>query len=169
MRLAARIRIIASALAITAIAAPAASAQPLPEANSPARNQTTTASQVVRPNPHQQNAQTGGGSPPILRPVRASELPAIKRAQAQEAQRLAYRLPPTDRYSDTEMNAYASAAPHVPGSTPLSNAPSTGFDYGAAAVGAGLTGAIVLLITAGTLTIRRRSQLRTSTTPPSKA
>ena len=58
------------------------------------------------------------------------------------------------------MNAYASAAPRVAGSTPISNAPSNGFDYGSAAVGAGLTGAIVLLMTAGTLTIRRRSQLR---------
>jgi hypothetical protein len=168
MRLAAPSRIIGSALAITAIAAPAASAQFLPEANSPAHNQTTTASQVVRPNPGQQNARTGGGAP-ILRPARASELPAINRAQAQEAQRLAYNLPHTARYSDTEMNAYASAAPHVAGSTPISNAPSNGFDYRAAAVGAGLAGAIVLLITAGTLTIRRRSQLRTSTTPPSKA
>jgi hypothetical protein len=159
MRLAARSRIIVSALAITAIAAPPASAQPGPEANSPAHKQTTTASQVVRPNPHQQNAQTGGGAPPILRPARASELPAINRAQAQKAHALAYNLPRTARYSDTEMNAYASAAP-VAGSTPISNAPSNGFDYGSAAVGAGLTGAIVLLITAGTLTIRRRSQLR---------
>ena len=158
MRLAARSRIIASALAITAMAAPAASAQSEPHWS--AQNQTTTASQVVRPNPDQQNAQTGAGAPPILRPARASELPAINRAQAQEAQGLAYNLPRTARYSDTEMNAYASAAPRVAGSTPISNAPSNGFDYGSAAVGAGLTGAIVLLMTAGTLTIRRRSQLR---------
>ena len=147
MRLATRSRIIiASALAITAIAAPAASAQP---------EQGLVLSRGVG----QQNAETGG-APPILRPARASELSAINRAQAQEAQRLAYNVPRTARYSDTEMNAYASAAPRVAGSTPISNAPSNGFDYGSAAVGAGLTGAIVLLMTAGTLTIRRRSQLR---------
>jgi hypothetical protein len=156
MRLAARSRIIASALAITAMAAPAASAQSEPHWS--AQNQTTTASQVVRPNPDQQNAQTGAGAPPILRPARASELPAINRAQAQEAQGLAYNLPRTATYGNTEMNAYASHP--VAGSAPFSNTPSNGFDYGAAAVGAGLTGAIVLLITAGTLTIRRRSQLR---------
>ena len=148
MRLATRSRIIiASALAITAIAAPAASAQP---------EQGLVLSRGVG----QQNAETGGGAPPILRPARASELSAINRAQAQEAQRLAYNVPRTARYSDTEMNAYASAAPRVAGSTPISNAPSNGFDSGSAAVGAGLTGAIVLLTTAGTLTIRRRSQLR---------
>ena len=149
MRLATRSRIIiASALAITAIAAPAASAMQ--------SEQGPVLSRVVG----QQNTQTGGGAPPILRPARASELSAINRAQAQEARRLAYNVPRTARYSDAEMNAYASAAPRVAGSTPISNAPSNGFDYGSAAVGAGLTGAIVLLMTAGTLTIRRRSQLR---------
>jgi len=148
MRLATRSRIIiASALAITAIAAPAASAM------------QSEQGLVLSRGVGQQNAETGG-APPILRPARASELSAINRAQAQEAQRLAYNVPRTARYSDTEMNAYASAAPRVAGSTPISNAPSNGFDYGSAAVGAGLTGAIVLLMTAGTLTIRRRSQLR---------
>ena len=145
MRLATRSRIIiASALAITAIAAPAASAMQ--------SEQGPVLSRVVG----QQNTQTGGGAPPILRPARASELPAINRAQAQEAQGLAYNLPRTATYGNTEMNAYASHP--VAGSAPFSNTPSNGFDYGAAAVGAGLTGAIVLLITAGTL--RRRSQLR---------
>ena len=148
MRLATRSRIIiASALAITAIAAPAASAM------------QSEQGLVLSRGVGQQNAETGG-APPILRPARASELSAINRAQAHEAQRLAYNVPRTARYSDTEMNAYASAAPRVAGSTPISNAPSNGFDYGSAAVGAGLTGAIVLLMTAGTLTIRRRSQLR---------
>ena len=148
MRLATRSRIIiASALAITAIAAPAASAM------------QSEQGLVLSRGVGQQNAETGG-APPILRPARASELSAINRAQAQEARRLAYNVPRTARYSDAEMNAYASAAPRVAGSTPISNAPSNGFDYGSAAVGAGLTGAIVLLMTAGTLTIRRRSQLR---------
>lgn len=109
------------------------------------------------------SAYAGGvlrGAPPILRPAGASELPAINRSQAHEAQRLAYNQPQTARYSNAEMNAYASALHPVAVSTPVSATPSNAFDYGAAAVGAGLTGAIVLLITAGTLTIRRRSQLR---------
>jgi hypothetical protein len=37
-----------------------------------------------------------------------------------------------------------------------------GFDYGDAAVGAGIVGGLVLLTAAGGLTVRRRSQLRNS-------
>jgi hypothetical protein len=48
----------------------------------------------------------------------------------------------------------------VPNATPTNAAPSTGFDYGDAAIGAGITGGLVLLVTAGTLTVRRRSQPR---------
>jgi hypothetical protein len=95
-------------------------------------------------------------APPILRAAGPSELRVIKQAEAQAARRLAYTLPQTAQYSNAEMNAYASALHPVAVSTPDSN----GFDYGAAGVGAGLTAGIVLLITAGTLTIRRRSQLR---------
>jgi hypothetical protein len=39
-------------------------------------------------------------------------------------------------------------------------APGDGFDYGDAAVGAGVVGGIALLTAAGGLTVRRRSQLR---------
>jgi hypothetical protein len=143
---------------IGAIAAPAASAQFDPSGR--AQSQATTGAPVVRSNPDQQTAQPGPVGPPILRRARASELRAINRAQAQEAERLAYNMPRTARYSNAEMNAYASAPHPVAAPTPISGAPSNGFDYGAAGVGAGITGAIVLLITAGTLTIRRRSQLR---------
>ena len=38
--------------------------------------------------------------------------------------------------------------------------PSSGFDYGDAAVGAGVMAGVTLLGAAGTLTIRRRSQVR---------
>jgi hypothetical protein len=41
-------------------------------------------------------------------------------------------------------------------------APSNGFDYGDAAVGAGVMAGLTLLGTAGALTIRRRTQLRHS-------
>jgi hypothetical protein len=45
-------------------------------------------------------------------------------------------------------------------STPTSGARSDGFDYGDAAVGAGVVGGIALLTAAGGLTVRRRGQLR---------
>jgi hypothetical protein len=86
MRLAAHSRIIASALAITAIAAPAASARPNLEPNWTAQSQTTTASPEL--------------------------------------------------------------------------APTGGFDYGDAAIGAGITATIAVLITGGSLAARQRSQPR---------
>jgi hypothetical protein len=39
-------------------------------------------------------------------------------------------------------------------------APSSGFDYGDAAIGAGVMAGVTLLGAAGTVTIRRRSQVR---------
>jgi hypothetical protein len=39
-------------------------------------------------------------------------------------------------------------------------APTTGFDYGDAAIGAGVTAGLTLLGAAGTVTVRRRTQLR---------
>ena len=39
-------------------------------------------------------------------------------------------------------------------------APSNGFDWGDAAIGAGIAAAVALLITAGTLAVRQRSQPR---------
>ncbi len=41
-----------------------------------------------------------------------------------------------------------------------STVPSNGFDYADAAIGAGVAGGVALLITGGTLGVRRRSQLR---------
>jgi len=164
VRFTSRSGLIVTALTIGVIAAPAASARfdlaPSGAPSGRAQSQATSGSGVVRPNLDQQTGQAGFGAPPILPPARASELPAINRAQAEEAQRLSYKLPRTARYSNAEMNAYAGAVHRVAVSPPVSGAPSNGFDYGAAAVGAGITGAVVLLITAGTLTIRRRSQLR---------
>ena len=159
MPLASRSRLIAATLMIGTIAAPAASARPDLHPPGVAQAQAGQGGAVVRPNTVTSRPSGAGsqGVPPILRPATASELAAINRAEAQEARRLAYNLPRTARYSNTEMNAYASAAHPVAASTPTSEAPSNSFDYRAAAVGAGLTGAIMLLITAGIL--RRRGQL----------
>ena len=46
--------------------------------------------------------------PPILPPASRSELAAIRRQEAREAAAFSYRVPLTARYSDAEMDAYAS-------------------------------------------------------------
>ena len=56
-------------------------------------------------------------------------------------------------YSHTNSNP-------APVQVPASSTPSNGFDYGDAAIGAGVTGGLVLLAAAGGLTVRRRSQVR---------
>ena len=103
MRLATRSGMIATTLAISAIAAP--------------------------------NAQAG----------LFSNGPDPKGAAQQEAQSF-LRI-----YSDTDSN---------PVPAPTSGAPSDGFNYGDAAVGAGVIAGLALLGTAGTLTVRRRNELR---------
>ena len=96
--------------------------------------------------------------PPILRPARASELAAIHRAEAQWAAALSYSLPAGARYSSADIDAYAAVAHPVAASAPTVKAPGDGFDFGAAAVGAGLAVAIIVLITAGGLALRRRRE-----------
>jgi hypothetical protein len=46
--------------------------------------------------------------PPILAPLRPSELAAMRRAEAQQWQALAYRLPAGARYSMAEMTVFAA-------------------------------------------------------------
>ena len=46
--------------------------------------------------------------PPILRLASASELAAMKDAEAQELKRLSYHLPATARYDTVEMTVFAS-------------------------------------------------------------
>ena len=46
--------------------------------------------------------------PPILAPLRPSELAEIRRAEAQQWQAFSYRLPAGARYSDAEMNVFAA-------------------------------------------------------------
>jgi hypothetical protein len=96
--------------------------------------------------------------PPILRPARASELAAIHRAEAQQAAALSYSAPAGARYSSADTDAYAAVARPVAVSAPAVKAPGDGFDFGAAAVGAGLAVAIIGLITVGGLALRRRRQ-----------
>jgi hypothetical protein len=46
--------------------------------------------------------------PPMLPPLRASELAGVRRAEAQQWQALSYRLPAGARYSNAEMNVFAA-------------------------------------------------------------
>jgi hypothetical protein len=46
--------------------------------------------------------------PPILAPLRPAELAQMRRAEAQQQQRFAYRLPAGARYSSAEMNVFAA-------------------------------------------------------------
>jgi hypothetical protein len=156
MRLAARSTVIAGFLSIAAILAPAASALPNLEPATTAQGQPTISSPVVRPNPHQQTSQRTTVGPPVLRVARGSELAAIKRAEVQREAALSYRPPAGARYSSAGTAASAAVASPVAASSSPVKAPSAGFDYGAAAVGAGLAVAMMVLISAGGLAVRRR-------------
>jgi hypothetical protein len=49
-----------------------------------------------------------GAVPPMLPPLRASELAAVRQGEAQQWQALSYRLPAGARYSNAEMNVFAA-------------------------------------------------------------
>lgn len=155
MRLAARSRVIASALAITAIGAPAASAQFNLEPGTSGQGQSTTVSSVVLPNPDQQVSQSV--MPPVLRAAQASDRAVIFTAEAQRRAAASYSSPAGARFSSADTAAYAAVHP-VAVTGLVVKAPGDGFDYGDAGIGAGIAVAIVLLGTAGTFTVRRLSQ-----------
>ena len=120
--------------------------------------QSASSTTVVRPNPDQQGTQSGSAGPPILPVARTAELAAIHRAEAQREAARSYSLPQGARYSSAAFNAYATLAHPVAASAPTVTAPGDGFDYGAAAVGAGLAVTIIAAITGGGLAVRRRRQ-----------
>src|SRR6185312_2334289 len=140
MRLAVRSTVVASALAIVAIAAPAASArfdlgpqQRLYDANpstayaipvAPPQAEPTGPSPVVHPNPDQQATQSGPGVQPISHPPTPAQLAAIERLKGQA---LINHVPPNGRHSSADANtrAHPVAAP-----APTRKAPDNGFDWG---------------------------------------
>ena len=158
MRLFARSTTIAGVLSIAAILIPVAGARPNLEPAPTAQGQPTAVSSVVGPNPDEQTSQTPVAGPPILGVAQASERAAIKDAESQERAAVSYRPPAGARYSSADIAAYAAAAPSVAASSSPVRAPDAGFDYGAAAVGAGLAVAMMVLITAGALAVRRHRQ-----------
>jgi hypothetical protein len=50
-----------------------------------------------------------GAVPPMLAPLRASGLAAMRRAEARQWRALSYRLPAGARYSTAEMSVFAAA------------------------------------------------------------
>lgn len=148
--------IVITALAITAIVVPAASAR---LDLGPAQPQIISAVHVVQPNPDQQIQAVRRSVPPVLAPARGSDVAATRRAEGQQAQALSYSVPRTARYSTAELNAYGSTVHPVGASTPRTGTQSDSFDWGDAAIGAAVAATIGLLLTATALAVRRRSQL----------
>ncbi len=132
------ITIAAVALAVTAIAAPAASAR------------FDLGTQQQSSGPH---TQTVPVAPPTLAPANAALAAAIERAKLQA---LVNHVPPMGRTSNADTNAYATVT-HPNPATPSG---SGGFDWSVAAIGAAIAAVIVLLITASTLAARQRRQPR---------
>jgi hypothetical protein len=122
---------------------------------------------VVRSNPDQQVPQadpvavTAGGQ------VQGSRYVGVNRAkEAQEAELAAARSrgvasgPAGTQTTPVQVPGRHGLAPRYPiaASAPSVKEPSDGFDYGDAAVGAGIAAAIVLLAAAAALTVHRRHQ-----------
>jgi hypothetical protein len=113
--------------------------------------------------PHQtervQTPQAGLVAPPILQRGQVSELEAANRAKEQA---LVHRMQSKARYSDAELNAYVTTAHPSAVAPPTLTAPGTSFDWGDAAIGAGIAIAVALLIAGSTLAVRQRRQPRHS-------
>ena len=128
------IGVAASVLAIAAITGPVASARPNLEP------QTTV------------QVSSTAGPPPVVQRSEASELAAIDRLKAQVP---IHHAPANGRYSTAALTTAAT-----PVATPTLTTPGNGFDWGDAAVGAGVVAAIGLLIAAASVAVRHRSEPR---------
>jgi hypothetical protein len=149
MRLAVHPTAVSSAVAIAlAVAAPAASARlelnPGPNFSS----QSTSGTASVR-HPDEQPALPRGVRVPLSsRGPQPADLAALDRAQAREAKILAANLAHPTRSGNAPRPA-AVAAPSL-------GIAGGGFDWGDGAIGAGVAGLIVLLLTAAHRAIRQR-------------
>jgi hypothetical protein len=100
-------KMIALALGGAAVAVAAQTSTPAPGARADTRPVSAAAGNQGNPN----------AVPPILAPLRPAELAQMRRAEAQEQQRFAYRLPANARYSTAEMNVIAAEG-YGPGAPP---------------------------------------------------
>jgi hypothetical protein len=97
------------------------------------------------------------GAPPILPAPNRAQNETIQRAQQQQARRLAYTLPNSATYSNAGMNAYPSrfAAVSV-------TAPTSGFDWGDAGIGAAGGLVLSLLGIGGVMAVSQRHTRRSA-------
>jgi len=91
-------KMIALALGGAAVAVAAQTTAPAPGAWADTRPVSAAAGNESYPN----------AVPPILTLLRPAELAQMRRAEAQQQQRFAYRLPASARYSTAEMNVFAA-------------------------------------------------------------
>lgn len=134
----------ALAVGITATAAAARPIEPYSAGSS------VPVSRPVLASSSPSTAQDNTGAPPILYRVHSSELAAFDAARQQALA----NHPPSGRYSTADVNAYATVKP------PTVSTPGNGFDWGDAAIGAAVATVLALMIGAGTLAARQRSQPR---------
>jgi hypothetical protein len=125
--------IVATALAVFAVSASAASA-------------------LIDGGTLQQTRQAGLAAPPV--PGRAQS-PESLATQAQAVLDHSYTVPPTARNTDS---THPKTAPTAAIPAPKLAAPSDSFHWGDAAIGAGIAMATVSLLIAGALVVRRRTQ-----------
>lgn len=128
--------IVAVALAATAVSASAASAQVFEGAH----HQTVQPTLAVAPS------------------ATTAQRPAPQAVDAQAALAHNYRVTTTAGLSSAELNAHPKAAPTAAISAPKPATSSDSFNWGDAAIGAAIAMAIVLLVAAGTVVVRRRTQ-----------
>lgn len=152
---------LALTLVISATAATAATARPTLEPIPAGQTQVASPRPEVHANPDEQGPQTGeAGIPPILRRATRSQRPAIRQAQQQEAQRLAYHQSKSAKYSNAENNAYANStttsAPH----TVHVVSHNGGFDWGDAGVGAAGGLGLAMLGVGGAFAVSQQRRTR---------
>ena len=154
MRLVARSTVVAGALAVLAIAAPAASARLNLEPSSGAPRQTAITTVAVRPNPDEQTAHATRVGPPILHRARLSDVAMLNYQEEAANHATAYTPPPSARYSSAGLNGYVSA-PSIHRTVHITTH-SNPFQWGDAAIGALGGFALSLLILGGALVITQR-------------
>jgi hypothetical protein len=162
MRLATRSTVVATCLAIVALA-PTAAARPAfdppsvrvnPSTGYTIQDKSVSQTAVVRSKPDQQVARHGVPIPPILGKTQAAEQAAIDRLKAQH---YTDKLPVHAAYSAAALNGYGSGHPvsvQAPKS-PSAN-PDNGFDWGDAAIGAAAGLGLTLLVGGGAMVLSRR-------------
>jgi hypothetical protein len=98
----------------------------------------------------------GIAAPPILRPSGRADRQSLLVVERQRAAASSDRASASGPYSTADTNAYAATVRAA--SSAATKTVGTGFDYHDAAIGAGTSAAIALLLAGGTVTLRRRAR-----------